>query len=127
MALAEIPGEMVGMIGQTFTALFTLPEKLVEIGGVAFEVLHCPGHTPGHVVFVSAALRFALVGDVLFQGSVGRTDLPQGDHQQLIRSIVGKLWPLGNDTAFIPGHGQPSTFGHERQHNMFVSDRALAA
>ncbi|PAX07556.1 MBL fold metallo-hydrolase [Sphingomonas lenta] len=100
---------------------------VVEVGDLRLDVYETPGHTAGHVIFHHPPSKFALVGDVLFQGSVGRTDLPQGDHQQLIRSIVDKLWPLGNDTAFIPGHGPASTFGHERQHNMFVSDRALAA
>ncbi len=100
---------------------------VVTVGDLSFDVYETPGHTAGHVVFHHAPSRFALVGDVLFQGSIGRTDLPQGNHPQLIRSITEKLWPLGNETAFIPGHGQPSTFGHERQHNMFVSDRALAA
>ncbi|MGE9115806.1 MBL fold metallo-hydrolase, partial [Escherichia coli] len=82
------------------------------------DVYHTPGHTAGHVIFYHAPSKFAQVGDVLFQGSVGRTDLPQGDHPQLINSIVTKLWPLGDDTTFIPGHGKGSTFGHERQWNM---------
>ena len=92
----------------------------VEIGGVAFSVLHCPGHTPGHVVFVSAALRFALVGDVLFQGSVGRTDFPYGDGAALIASIRRKLLPLGDDIAFLCGHGPGSSFGQERLRNPFL-------
>ena len=92
----------------------------VEIAGVAFSVLHCPGHTPGHVVFVSAALRFAIVGDVLFQGSVGRTDFPYGDGPALIASIRRKLLPLGDDIGFLCGHGPGSTFGHERQRNPFL-------
>ncbi len=99
----------------------------VTVGDLTLDVYHTPGHTAGHVIFHHAASRFAQVGDVLFQGSVGRTDLPQGNHQQLIESIVTKLWPLGAETAFIPGHGKPSTFAHERAHNMFVSDRALSA
>lgn len=99
----------------------------VTVGNLTLDVYHTPGHTAGHVIFHHAASRFAQVGDVLFQGSVGRTDLPQGNHQQLIESIVTKLWPLGAETAFIPGHGKPSTFAHERAHNMFVSDRALSA
>lgn len=99
----------------------------VTVGDLTLDVYETPGHTAGHVIFHHPASNFALVGDVLFQGSVGRTDLPQGDHQQLIESIVTKLWPLGSQTAFIPGHGQPSTFAHERAHNPFVSDRALAA
>ncbi|MFT3976417.1 MAG: MBL fold metallo-hydrolase [Sphingomonas bacterium] len=99
----------------------------VTVGELTLDVYHTPGHTAGHVIFHHAPSRFAQVGDVLFQGSVGRTDLPQGDHQQLIHSIVTKLWPLGDDVTFIPGHGKASTFGHERRWNMFVSDEALSA
>jgi glyoxylase-like metal-dependent hydrolase (beta-lactamase superfamily II) len=90
------------------------------VGGVAFEVLHCPGHSPGSVVFFNAGERFALVGDVLFQGSVGRTDLPGGSHAALISSITEKLLPLGDDVAFICGHGPPSTIGDERATNPFL-------
>ena len=97
----------------------------VTIGGVALDVYHCPGHTPGHVIFHSPESGLAAVGDVLFQGSIGRTDFPRGDHDLLIRSITGKLWPLGDETAFIPGHGAMSTFGQERQSNPFVGDAAL--
>ena len=99
----------------------------VRVGDLSLDVYETPGHTAGHVIFHHAPSKFAQVGDVLFQGSVGRTDLPGGDHGQLVRSIVDKLWPLGGGTAFIPGHGSPSNFAHERAHNMFVSDRALAA
>ncbi|MDW8468525.1 MAG: MBL fold metallo-hydrolase [Burkholderiales bacterium] len=98
----------------------------VAVGSRTLEVRHCPGHTPGHVVFYSAPERLAIVGDVLFAGSIGRTDFPRGDCATLIRSITGKLWPLGDDVAFIPGHGPASTFGEERETNPFVSDRALA-
>lgn len=94
----------------------------VTVGELELDVVHCPGHTPGHVVFFHAPSRVALVGDVLFQGSIGRTDFPQGDHQQLLDSITGKLWPLGDDVAFVPGHGPTSTFGAERQTNPFVAD-----
>lgn len=94
----------------------------VEIGKQTLNVLHCPGHTPGHVVFYHHESRLALVGDVLFQGSIGRTDFPQGDHQTLIDSIRNKLFPLGDEVNFIPGHGPMSNFGHERQHNPFVAD-----
>jgi hydroxyacylglutathione hydrolase len=90
------------------------------------EVIHCPGHTPGHVVFFHRPSNFAIVGDVLFQGSIGRTDFPMGNHQDLIDAITMKLWPLGNDVTFIPGHGPTSTFGRERQTNAFVSDYALS-
>jgi hydroxyacylglutathione hydrolase len=91
-----------------------------EIGGHRFGVLHCPGHTPGHIVFVDQAARFAIVGDVLFQGSIGRTDFPYGDHAALIASIRQKLLPLGDDMQFLCGHGPGSTFGAERQHNPFL-------
>lgn len=96
----------------------------VTVGDTVLEVLHCPGHTPGHVVFFSRADNLAMVGDVLFEGSIGRTDLPQGDHAQLVNAIRSKLWPLGDDVAFIPGHGPMSTFGRERQTNPFVADSA---
>ncbi|WP_375288747.1 MBL fold metallo-hydrolase [Sphingomonas sp.] len=98
----------------------------VTVGELTLDVYHTPGHTQGHVIFHHPPSKFAQVGDVLFQGSVGRSDLPGGNHQQLVESIVTKLWPLGDETAFIPGHGKPSTFAHERRHNMFVSDDALA-
>lgn len=93
----------------------------VSVGGVALHVLHCPGHSPGSVAFVSADQRFAIVGDALFRGSIGRTDLPGGDHQTLIRSIKDKLLPLGDDVAFICGHGLTSTMGHERMTNPFLT------
>ena len=92
----------------------------VAFGNVELEVLHCPGHTPGHVVFFHRASRLAVVGDVLFQGSIGRTDFPRGDHEVLLRSIRERLFPLGDDVTFIPGHGPLSTFGEERQTNPFV-------
>ncbi len=92
----------------------------VEIGGHAFAVLHCPGHTPGHLAFVAATLRIALVGDVLFQGSIGRTDFAYGDQAALLAAIHGKLLPLGDDIAFVCGHGPGSTFGQERQRNPFL-------
>ena len=94
----------------------------VEFEGLSFAVLHCPGHSPGSVVLYSKDLSFAFVGDVLFQGSIGRTDLPQGNHQDLIDSITGKLWPLGKAIQFMPGHGPGSTFEQERQNNGFVAD-----
>ena len=98
----------------------------VTVGELLFDVFHCPGHTPGHVVFHHAPSRLALVGDVLFQGSIGRTDFPRGNHADLIASITTRLWPLGGDVAFVPGHGAMSTFAHERASNPFVGDRALA-
>jgi hydroxyacylglutathione hydrolase len=92
----------------------------VRIGEQAFAILHCPGHTPGHVVFVSQAARFAILGDVLFSGSIGRTDFPYGDHAALIRSIQDKLLPLGDDVSFLCGHGPGSTIGAERRTNPFL-------
>jgi len=92
----------------------------VEIGDLAFDVLHCPGHSPGSVVFVNQDDRFAIVGDVLFRGSVGRTDIPGGDHAALLASIRNKLLPLGDDVAFICGHGPGSTIGRERTSNPFL-------
>ncbi|MEM9668235.1 MAG: MBL fold metallo-hydrolase [Pseudomonadota bacterium] len=99
----------------------------VDICGVEFGVSLCPGHTPGHVIFHNRPGRFAFVGDVLFRGSIGRTDLPGGNHQDLLNSIVTKLWPLGKDMQFIPGHGPASSFGQERKDNAFVADSVLAA
>ena len=96
----------------------------VTVGGHAFDVLHCPGHTPGHVVFVNREDRFAVVGDVLFRGSVGRTDFPYGDTAALVRSVKEKLFPLGDNFAFLCGHGPGSTFGVERRTNLFVGERA---
>lgn len=95
----------------------------VALGELLFDVVHCPGHTPGHIVFVEQKANFAVVGDVLFNGSVGRSDFPRGNQQQLLRSIRHKLFPLGDAIEFIPGHGPMSTFGHERQTNPFVSDK----
>ncbi len=99
----------------------------VSVGNLVLDVYHCPGHTPGHVVFHHPASKLALVGDVLFQGSIGRTDFPLGNHQDLLDAIVTKLWPLGDDTSFVPGHGPMSNFGHERLYNPLVGDAALAA
>lgn len=98
----------------------------VTVGDLTLDVYHCPGHTPGHVIFHHVESKFAMVGDVLFQGSIGRTDFPLGNHQDLLDAIVTKLWPLGGDTVFVPGHGPLSNFAHERQSNPFVSDAALA-
>ncbi len=98
----------------------------VTFGNESMTVRHCPGHTPGHIIFHDARAKVALVGDVLFQGSVGRTDLPQGDHETLIRSIREQLWPLGDATTFVSGHGPLSTFGPARQSNPFVADHLFA-
>ncbi len=115
------------MFGLPFARPFT-PERWlvdgdkVEVGEATLEVLHCPGHTPGHIVFYIREQKLALVGDVLFYGSIGRTDFPQSNHGDLISSIKEKLWPLGNDVEFISGHGPNSSFGQERKNNAFVAD-----
>ena len=96
----------------------------VALGSLQFDVIHCPGHTPGHVVLHHAPSQLAFVGDVLFQGSIGRTDFPRGNHADLIRSIRERLFPLGDEVQFVPGHGPMSTFGRERQSNPYVSDPA---
>lgn len=95
---------------------------VLTLGHSSVQVRHCPGHTPGHVVFYAAEAQRAFVGDVLFAGSIGRTDFPQGDHDTLINSIQTRLWPMGDDTVFIPGHGPESTFGRERKTNPYVAD-----
>jgi glyoxylase-like metal-dependent hydrolase (beta-lactamase superfamily II) len=97
---------------------------VVTVGDTRLDVLHCPGHTPGHVVFVQMDERIAIVGDVLFKGSIGRSDFPGSDHDALLRSIREKLFPLGDDITFVPGHGPASTFGAERASNPFVRDAA---
>ncbi|MGL4679979.1 MAG: MBL fold metallo-hydrolase, partial [Plesiomonas shigelloides] len=91
-------------------------------GQMTLEVRHCPGHTPGHVVFVNQAEKMAFVGDVLFKGGIGRTDFPMGDHAQLLASIRSELWSLSDDTVFVPGHGPSSTIGHEKRTNPFVGE-----
>ena len=98
----------------------------VQVGELTLQVRHCPGHTPGHVIFFNEPARFAIVGDVLFRGSIGRTDLPGGDHATLIRSIRENLFPLGDDVRFLPGHGPLSTVGAERRTNPFVGDPVFA-
>jgi glyoxylase-like metal-dependent hydrolase (beta-lactamase superfamily II) len=108
---------------ETFTPARWLEQgDRVQIGEVELEVQHCPGHTPGHVTFFHPASKLAFVGDVLFKGSIGRTDFPRGDYESLIRSIRERLWPLGSDVTFVPGHGPTSTFGEERRSNPFVAD-----
>ena len=99
----------------------------VTVGDLVLDVIHCPGHTPGHVIFYHGPSKLAVVGDVIFQGSIGRTDFPRGNHQDLIDAITQKLWPLGDDVTFIPGHGPTSQFGYERKTNAFVADDVLAA
>jgi len=105
-----------------------VPDRYLEDGetlslaGVEFKVAHTPGHTPGHVVIYNQEMKIAFVGDVIFRGSIGRTDFPKGNHQDLLDSITQKLWPLGGDMRFIPGHGPMSTFAQERKDNAFVAD-----
>jgi glyoxylase-like metal-dependent hydrolase (beta-lactamase superfamily II) len=119
--------EFCEMSGFPRTEAFT-PDRWLEegdtvtVGEQVLRVLHCPGHTPGHVVFLHAPQKVAWVGDVLFQGSIGRTDFPRGNHEELVGSIRDKLFPLGDDITFIPGHGPTSTFGQERLTNPFVAD-----
>ncbi len=125
--LAE-DGTKYGIVGRPFEPSRWLDDDdQVSVGELTLGVRHCPGHTPGHVVFHHSESNLALVGDVLFRGSVGRWDFPRGDQLQLIRSITTRLWPMGDDTAFVPGHGPMSTFGHERATNPFVGDRALSS
>ncbi len=97
-------------------------DEIVSVGKTQLLVKHCPGHTPGHIIFYSESDRLAVVGDVLFAGSIGRTDFPRGNHADLIKSIREKLFPLGDDIAFIPGHGPVSSFGEERKSNPYVGD-----
>jgi hydroxyacylglutathione hydrolase len=120
-------GAKYGMVAQSFEPdRWLVNGDTVTIGNLTLDVYHCPGHTPGHVVFHHAPSKLAIVGDVLFQGSIGRTDFPRGNHQQLIDSITQRLWPLGGETAFVPGHGPMSTFAHERKTNGYVSDYNLS-
>ena len=124
--LAE-DGARYGVAGKPFEPNRWLNDgDTITVGEVTFDVRHCPGHTPGHVVFHHPQSKLAIVGDVLFQGSIGRTDFPRGNHQQLLDSITRRLWPMGGDTAFVPGHGPMSTFARERASNPFVGDAALA-
>ena len=125
--LAE-DGARYGVPGKPFApARWLVDGDTVTVGELTLNVRHCPGHTPGHVVFHHPESRLAIVGDVLFQGSIGRTDFPRGNHQQLLDSITQRLWPMGDETAFVPGHGAMSTFGHERASNPFVGDQVLAS
>lgn len=127
IARLDDDGGKYGMHAETFE-----PDRWLEngdtvtVGNLTLDVYHCPGHTPGHVVFHHAPSKLAIVGDVLFQGSIGRTDFPMGNHADLINAITPRLWPLGGDTAFVPGHGPMSTFAHERRTNAYVADDVLA-
>ncbi len=104
-------------------AVFFKEGDQVSFGNLHLHIHHCPGHTPGHIIFFHKETKLALVGDVLFKGSIGRTDFPRGNYQDLVDAIRTKLWPLGDDIKFIPGHGPMSTFGEERLHNAFVADK----
>ena len=120
-------GAKYGVEGRSFVPDRWLEDgDTVQVGNLSLDVIHCPGHTPGHVVFHHPESKVAMGGDVLFQGSIGRTDFPRGNHQDLLDSITGKLWPLGGETAFVPGHGPMSNFAHERRTNPFVGDAAIA-
>lgn len=123
----EEQSRMFGVAGaQTFTPDRWLDDgDTVTIGNATLKVIHAPGHTPGHVVFFEPESRTAFVGDVLFAGSIGRSDFPRGDHATLIASIRDKLFPLGDEVVFSPGHGPTSTFGQERRSNPFVGDAAV--
>ncbi|MEO6093554.1 MAG: MBL fold metallo-hydrolase [Novosphingobium sp.] len=112
-----------GLDGESFEPdRWLVGGDIVTVGELTFDVIHCPGHTPGHVVFHHSPSHFAFVGDVLFKGSIGRSDFPKGNHAELIASITQRLWPLGDEVTFVPGHGPTSTFGHERRTNPFVAD-----
>ncbi|MGN6375051.1 MAG: MBL fold metallo-hydrolase [Sphingomonas sp.] len=127
IARLDEDGRQFGIAGQVFEPDRWLDQgDQVSVGNLVLDVYHTPGHTPGHVIFHHRESQLALVGDVLFAGSIGRTDFPMSDHQALIDSIVTKLWPLGDETAFVPGHGPMSNFARERQHNPFVGDEVLA-
>jgi glyoxylase-like metal-dependent hydrolase (beta-lactamase superfamily II) len=128
IARLEDDGRRWGIPGKPFAPSRWLEDgDTVTVGELTFNVRHCPGHTPGHVVFHHPESSLAIVGDVLFKGSIGRWDFPMGNHQQLIESITQRLWPMGGETAFVPGHGPMSTFAHERATNPLVGDRVLAA
>lgn len=121
--LDDLPNNRFGIAARAITPDRWLDEgDRVTIAGRPFAIFHCPGHSPGSVVYFNAAQRFALVGDVLFAGSIGRTDFPYGDHAALIDAIKRKLLPLGDDVSFICGHGPTSTFGRERQNNPFLNE-----
>ena len=126
IARLDEDGQRYGVEGRPFEPdRWLVDQDKVTVGELELDVRHCPGHTPGHVVLHHAPSKLAIVGDVLFAGSIGRTDFPRGHHQSLLDSIVERLWPMGDDTAFICGHGPMSTFGHERAHNPFVADHVL--
>ncbi|OCG16757.1 hypothetical protein A9G24_03990 [Gilliamella sp. App6-5] len=122
--LTNLPQQCV-QFGFPYTDSF-LPDRWlkegdqIQVGNITLDVLFCPGHTPGHIVFINHFDKLAFVGDVLFKGSIGRTDFPRGNHTDLIASITNKLLPLGDDFIFVPGHGPMSSFGHERISNPYL-------
>ena len=127
IARLEDDGRNYGVTGKPFEPdRWLVDGDTVTLGDLTLDVRHCPGHTPGHIVLHHPESRLAIVGDVIFAGSIGRTDFPRGNHQQLLDAIVQRLWPMGDDTSFIPGHGPMSTFGQERLTNPFVGDAVLA-
>ena len=127
IARLEDDGRNYGVTGKPFEPdRWLVDGDTVTLGELTLDVRHCPGHTPGHIVLHHPESRLAIVGDVIFAGSIGRTDFPRGNHQQLLDAIVQRLWPMGDDTSFIPGHGPMSTFGQERLTNPFVGDAVLA-
>ena len=122
----EEQGKMLGMECENCVPDRWLDEgDEIKLANENLKVFFCPGHSPGHVVFYHPESKMVIIGDVLFRGSIGRTDLPRGDHQTLINSITEKLWPLGDEILFIPGHGPASTFGQERKDNAFVADSVI--
>lgn len=125
--LIPIQKEQMGFTeGESFTPDRWLEQgDTVEFGNIELEVYYCPGHTPGHIVFFHRDSKLAQVGDVIFKGSIGRSDFPRGDKDRLIQSIRENLFPLGNEVRFIPGHGPMSTFGAERQSNPYVADSVV--
>jgi glyoxylase-like metal-dependent hydrolase (beta-lactamase superfamily II) len=128
IARLEDDGRQYGIEARSFEPDRWLDQgDTVTVGDLTLSVHHTPGHTPGHVVFHHAPSQLALVGDVLFAGSIGRTDFPLSDHQALLDSVQQRLWPMGDETVFIPGHGPASTFARERASNPFVGDRVLAS
>jgi len=128
IARLEDDGRNYGVTGKPFEPdRWLVDGDTVTLGDLTLDVRHCPGHTPGHIVLHHPESKLAIVGDVIFAGSIGRTDFPRGNHQQLLDAIVQRLWPMGDDTSFIPGHGPMSTFGQERLTNPFVGDRVLAS
>ena len=127
IARLEDDGRNYGVTGKPFEPdRWLVDGDTVTLGDLTLDVRHCTGHTPGHIVLHHPESKLAIVGDVIFAGSIGRTDFPRGNHQQLLDAIVQRLWPMGDDTSFIPGHGPMSTFGQERLTNPFVGDAVLA-